>query len=91
MGQGAFSFQYVVVDQDGNQSDRYQLKSKYDNSRGAAYSAAEDYSARPEAASANWPLTFVVFNMKGDEFCRYKMKRWLVPHFLIIGGTEPSW
>ena len=81
-----FSFTYAVIDQGGNQSGQYPLRCPYSNSLCAVTCAAEDYDAKPESDGAVWPLTFVVYHMNGDEYCRYQVKRWHVPHFLVIRG-----
>lgn len=90
MRQKKYFYQYAVLNQSGRLSKRLPLECKYPNPRGAATCAAEDYESLPESTGAAWPLTFIVYHLDGAEFCRYQIKRWHVPHFLITSGIGPD-
>lgn len=83
-----YRFQYAVVGPTGELSKRYQLETKYDNAACVANCAAEDFHSRPESAGFVWPLTFVAFTVAGQELCRCEVKRWMVPHFMVVSGAH---
>lgn len=76
---------------------RYPIEAVGSYPPGIAEAAAEDFHGRPESSGASWPLTFVIFNLKGEEIGRHQVKTWTMPCFLTMDpqraprGVNPLW